>query len=83
MRGIRRFYAGENRTEMGTDFDPITLMMKRAANKRCEFCDHSRAAHADGVRCTLCNCMSERREFVQQSLTFRNALPMTVITRKR
>ena len=53
--------------------------------RRCEYCPHSRAAHVDGVKCALCPCVSEQRVFVQESLTFRSALPARVMrnTRKR
>ena len=52
---------------------------------RCKICGHSRAAHLDGVRCALCGCLPDRRTFVQESFTFRNALPtrMTTDGRKR
>lgn len=81
-RTTPRFYADENFAKVGIVLDPITIAMKNAS-KRCDFCDHSRAAHIDGIRCALCTCISQRREFVQQSLTFRDALPMTPIKRKR
>jgi hypothetical protein len=45
-------------------------------NRKCDYCGHSRAAHADGVACALCRCRSERREFVQQPLAFRQTLPL-------
>jgi len=53
--------------------------------KRCEYCNHSRAAHVDGVRCALCGCVSEKRSFVQESFTFRATLQrrVTASTRKR
>jgi hypothetical protein len=55
------------------------------AKKRCEYCNHSAAAHIDGVRCALCGCVPERRTFVQESLAFRSTLPTRVpaSTRKR
>jgi hypothetical protein len=43
--------------------------------KKCDLCSHSSAAHIDGVRCALCECSSERREVVQQTLAFRSILP--------
>jgi hypothetical protein len=43
--------------------------------KKCDICSHSSAAHVDGVRCALCECTSERREVVQQTLAFRSILP--------
>lgn len=52
---------------------------------RCKVCGHSRAAHVDGVRCALCGCLPDRREFVQETFAFRNAIPTraTSTTRKR
>jgi hypothetical protein len=44
------------------------------ANRKCDYCGHSRAAHADGVACALCRCRSEQRELVQQTLAFRGTL---------
>jgi ribosomal protein L37E len=43
--------------------------------KNCPLCGHSAAAHVDEERCALCGCTPQRREFVQQSLGFRSALP--------
>jgi ribosomal protein L37E len=43
--------------------------------KICNLCGHSSAAHVDEERCALCGCSPQRREFVQQSLSFRSALP--------
>jgi hypothetical protein len=53
--------------------------------KRCRHCGHSTAAHIDGFRCALCGCAPERQTWVQDSLTFRSALPRRVTddTRKR
>lgn len=50
---------------------------------RCKLCGHSRAAHIDGVRCALCGCLPDRREFVQETFSFRNAIPMRVTTNTR
>jgi hypothetical protein len=51
----------------------------------CEVCGHSRAAHVDGMHCALCRCSSERPAAVQESLAFRNTLPVrtTGMNRKR
>jgi hypothetical protein len=46
------------------------------ANRKCDYCGHSRAAHADGIACALCRCRSERVQFVQQSLSFRDSIPL-------
>ena len=53
--------------------------------KTCSHCGHSRAAHLDGVRCALCGCVPSRTTFVQDSFSFRSALPGRVSnnTRKR
>lgn len=53
--------------------------------KQCKHCGHSRAAHADGMRCALCGCAPQRQTFVQTSLGFKTALPMraAAATRKR
>jgi len=45
-----------------------------ASAKTCEFCGHSRAAHTDGVKCALCNCVSRPRELVQETFAFRTSL---------
>lgn len=52
---------------------------------RCKLCGHSRAAHVDGVRCALCGCLPERRDYVQENFTFRTAIPtrLTASNRKR
>ncbi len=42
--------------------------------KQCPYCNHTRAAHADGIRCALCPCRSRRSEAVQESFTFREAV---------
>lgn len=42
---------------------------------RCKLCGHSRAAHVDGVRCALCGCLPDRRDYVQETFTFRGAIP--------
>jgi len=42
--------------------------------KKCEICGHSRAAHTDGVKCALCDCISRPRELVQESFGFRGPL---------
>ncbi len=54
-------------------------------DRKCPFCFHSCAAHVDGVKCALCRCVSEKREFVQQSFAFRSGLrrDVTANTRKR
>ena len=44
--------------------------------KKCEVCGHSHAAHVDGVHCALCRCASQRSVAVQESLGFRNSLPI-------
>ena len=51
----------------------------------CDICGHSRAAHVDGIHCALCRCSSARTAAVQESLVFRNALPVRTggIGRKR
>lgn len=51
--------------------------------KKCDLCSHTRAAHVDGTHCALCSCNSERKTFVQDAFSFRNALPLRVNTRKR
>lgn len=51
--------------------------------KKCEVCSHSRAAHADGIRCALCGCTGEEREMTQQTLAFRNSIPVRVTTNTR
>ena len=53
--------------------------------KKCDICSHSRAAHLDGIRCALCDCVSQERTFTQQALVFRSALAVrtTATTRKR
>jgi hypothetical protein len=53
--------------------------------KHCPICGHSRAAHVDGTRCALCNCVPWRQDYVQDALPFRSALPGRVMpdTRKR
>ena len=53
--------------------------------KKCDVCGHTTAAHVDGIKCALCSCTSQRREFVQQNLSFRSTLQTGVIinTRKR
>jgi hypothetical protein len=55
-----------------------------SAMKKCDHCQHSRAAHIEG-RCALCGCTSEERTFQQESFAFRSALhrQVTVNTRKR
>jgi hypothetical protein len=45
-----------------------------ASAKTCEFCGHSRAAHTDGIKCALCNCVSRPRELVQETFAFRTPL---------
>jgi hypothetical protein len=50
---------------------------------KCPICSHSRAAHVDGVKCALCRCTSEPREFRQESFAFKTALPVSVITNTR
>jgi hypothetical protein len=47
-----------------------------ATAKNCDICGHSRAAHTDGVKCALCDCVSRPRELVQESLAFRTPLPL-------
>ena len=42
--------------------------------RKCEQCGHSWAAHVDQLRCALCGCMPQRKEFVQESFSFRSAL---------
>lgn len=49
----------------------------------CRLCGHSRAAHVDGVRCALCGCLPQRREFVQETFAFRNVIPTRVTTNTR
>jgi len=63
----------------------IIINVMNGSTKKCEICSHSAAAHMDGVRCALCGCLSERRDFVQQSFSFRSTLPsrVTINTRKR
>ena len=51
--------------------------------KRCVHCGHSRAAHVDGTRCALCGCRPGQETLVQESFTFRNALPARVTTNTR
>ena len=53
--------------------------------KRCELCGHSRAAHVDGMRGALCGCLPQRQTFIQDSFSFKTALPLRVTsnTRKR
>jgi len=46
--------------------------------KTCPHCGHSRAAHVGGARCALCGCRPGREMSVQESFTFRNALPVRV-----
>jgi hypothetical protein len=53
----------------------IVTMTKH--NARCDLCGHSVAAHLSVGRCVLCECIGEERQFVQQSLLFRSALPRT------
>jgi hypothetical protein len=58
------------------------------SNKKCVYCGHSRAAHADGVKCALCRCRSEEVTMIQDSFAFRSSLPTrghapAVNTRKR
>jgi len=62
----------------------LTMNVEKSS-KRCEYCNHSRAAHVDGLRCALCGCMPARQSFVQDSFTFRTTLPARVTrnTRKR
>lgn len=67
--------------EPGTDLDLAIRGMN--GTKKCDICSHSHAAHVDGVRCALCDCTSERREFVQQTLAFRSTMPARLIARKR
>jgi ribosomal protein L37E len=67
--------------EDGIDFDPNNVMEDAMA--RCKLCGHSRAAHVDGVRCALCGCLPERRNFVQDAFAFRSALPGRVMTDTR
>jgi len=47
-----------------------------STTKKCDFCPHSRAAHADGIHCALCRCRSERPDFVQETLVFRGSIPV-------
>ena len=42
--------------------------------KNCDYCGHSRAAHTDGVKCALCDCVSRPRELVQESFSFRKSI---------
>jgi len=56
--------------------------------RKCEHCGHSWAAHVDQLRCALCGCTPQRKEFVQESFGFRSALPGRALskgqnTRKR
>jgi hypothetical protein len=59
--------------------------LMEATMKNCPHCGHSRAAHLDGTRCALCGCRPGRDTFIQDSFSFREALPtrVTNITRKR
>jgi hypothetical protein len=77
---------GGFRPDRGDNFPARSLRRKDVMEKRlCDICGHSRAAHVDGVHCALCRCSSERTAAVQQSLVFRNALPIRTagIGRKR
>ena len=53
------------------------------ANRKCDICNHSRAAHMDGRRCALCGCVSEERSFVQDSFSFRTSLSTGVAVNAR
>jgi hypothetical protein len=76
---------GENYENQASILMKIGTMTKSASIRRCEFCGHSRAAHTDGVACSLCPCRSERQTFVQQSLAFRDTLSLSrpIAQRKR
>ena len=68
--------------EMGIDLDLTEAEMAELMRK-CEVCGHSKAAHVDGVRCSLCRCRSERTELVQDSFAFRSALTLRSIGGRR
>ncbi|MEK6375017.1 MAG: hypothetical protein AABO58_20275 [Acidobacteriota bacterium] len=55
------------------------------STRKCPYCDHSRAAHTDGVHCALCRCRSEEPALMQESFAFRGAVTARRerITRKR
>jgi hypothetical protein len=59
--------------------------MSAMDTRKCEICGHSRAAHVDGVHCSLCRCNSKRMVAVQESLAFWSSLPVRTagIGRKR
>jgi len=65
----------------GIPFDLVGGM----SMKKCDVCDHSRAAHADGIRCALCGCIGQEQQMTQQPLAFRSSIPVRVTpsTRKR
>jgi hypothetical protein len=66
--------------------DLMMMAVMNRSTKKCDLCSHSSAAHLDGMRCALCECTSERREVVQQTLAFRSILPssrLAMNTRKR
>jgi hypothetical protein len=66
--------------------DLMMMGVMSRPTRKCDLCSHSSAAHVDGVRCALCECTSERREVVQQTLAFRSILPssrLAMNTRKR
>jgi hypothetical protein len=78
------FYADEKIEVAARDL--IIMSGMNGPAKKCDICSHSSAAHVDGVRCALCDCTSERREVVQQTLAFRSILPSSraiLNTRKR
>src|ERR1700687_2483501 len=58
------FYRQEKTAE-SAPFLITLLLMKANSLRRCEYCGHSMAAHADGVQCALCLCRAEARNFVQ------------------
>lgn len=81
---MNKFYARERNARLagiGTNIAINNYHMRAT----CPYCGHSKAAHAGGTKCALCNCVSRPRELVQESLAFRSSIPLRVTanTRKR